>query len=391
MVGFRIGDITAGQSGGVHRVSARVDHPAGCDTVWFESSEPFGCQPADAFVALAASCALSAGGPIVCREPVSHRLAEGLWRIGRLNQASDPDAPEIQIDAPRRIGAENTPPGPIRAALFTAGVDSYHTAMDPSLRTDALFAVLGGDIAVDNRTQADSLLPRWRRAADELGKRLIVVRTNARELIDRFARWESIYTIGLAAAGHLFQGRIGVLYASASMAWRDMSWPPQDPVVVPLLGSESLWLGFHGAEHSRQAKIRAVAGLPLVQQTLQVCIDNPTNPGNCSRCEKCVRTMLGLMAEGRLGEFSTFGPMPEPAYVRALRFHMDRELSFMRELETVLRSRPDCRPWADALRHAVRRCEGRTFSRRWRRWILGERAGGSTRRSPDGRALPPHV
>lgn len=389
MDGFRICDIIVTRAGAEHRVSARVEHPAGSDTVWYESSEPFGPQPADAFVTLAVACALSAGGPVVCREPVSHRLAEGLWRIGRLNQASDPDSPEIVIDAPRRLGDENPAPGPIRAALFTAGVDSYHTAMDPSLRIDALFSVLGGDITVGNRVQAESLLPRWRRAADELGKRLIVVRTNARELIDRFARWESIYTLGLAAAGHLFQGRIGVLYSSASLAWRDMSWPPQDPVVIPLLSSESLWLGFHGAEHSRQAKIRAVAGVPLVQQTLQVCIDDPRTPGNCSRCEKCVRTMLGLLAEGRLGDFSTFGPLPEPSYVRALRFHLDRELAFMRELESALRVRPDCRPWADALRHAVRRCEGRTFSRRWRRWLFGERTGGRTRRSPYGGALPP--
>ena len=62
----------------------------------------------------------------------------------------------------------------------------------------------------------------------------------------------------------------------------------------------------HGLEMSRFAKTAIVAEWPLALDHVNVCISPESDGENCGHCEKCLRTMLALIALGKLHVTAAF-------------------------------------------------------------------------------------
>ncbi|MEX2375596.1 MAG: hypothetical protein WD942_08445, partial [Dehalococcoidia bacterium] len=67
-----------------------------------------------------------------------------------------------------------------------------------------------------------------------------------------------------------------------------------DPVLLPLLSTDTITLLLTGGEFRRVDKTKQVADVEASWDALDVCVSHTSADSNCSRCEKCVRTLATL-------------------------------------------------------------------------------------------------
>jgi hypothetical protein len=78
------------------------------------------------------------------------------------------------------------------------------------------------------------------------------------------------------------------------------------PVLDPNFSSAELQLQHTGHIFSRLDKVRLIADWDCAIENIRVCTENLPGRLNCERCEKCVRTMLELLAVGKLSRTPAF-------------------------------------------------------------------------------------
>lgn len=142
--------------------------------------------------------------------------------------------------------------------------------------------------------------------ATTLGIPLIRVRSNTDSFYD--TPFAQTHTLRNASVALMLQGRASrFLYASGYpyqnigvRLTKDIACI--DPILLPLLSTETLSCVSAGAGYSRVDKTRLICDWPLVRENLDVCVvDFP----NCSKCYKCARTLLTLDVLGQLRAFSS--------------------------------------------------------------------------------------
>ena len=116
------------------------------------------------------------------------------------------------------------------------------------------------------------------------------------------------HTLRNASVALALQGRAsGFLYGSG-FPYESISVKPTkdtayfDPILLPLLSTESLVCTSAGAAYSRAEKTRLICDSKLAQQHLDVCV---VSFPNCSGCWKCARTLLTLDVLGQVEAFSS--------------------------------------------------------------------------------------
>ena len=77
-----------------------------------------------------------------------------------------------------------------------------------------------------------------------------------------------------------------------------------DPMLLPLLSTESLNFISDGAQYTRTEKILRIVDYEPVQRYLNVCVHDRESHENCSECSKCCRTLMTLNSIGKLEDFS---------------------------------------------------------------------------------------
>jgi hypothetical protein len=140
-----------------------------------------------------------------------------------------------------------------------------------------------------------------------LGKRLIEVETNARELLDPYGNWGT-HTHGsaLASVAHALSGVVRKAYIPSSFDRGERFAWGSHPLLDPLWSSEALEVVHDDTTVTRFHKTATIAGSNVALAHLRVCWENRDNAYNCGRCEKCVRTMLTLRLAGALDRCPTF-------------------------------------------------------------------------------------
>jgi hypothetical protein len=148
-----------------------------------------------------------------------------------------------------------------------------------------------------------------RPVADRLGKPFIKVDSNLDEVIGM--DFQLTHTVRNAVVALLMQKGIGkFLYASSYsfkktrvQPWHDMA--VLDPIVLPLVSTESLECIASGGQHTRVEKTICVSKMEASREYLDVCV-HPQDADkviNCSRCWKCLRTALTISVLGRLDDY----------------------------------------------------------------------------------------
>lgn len=398
------------------RLGADVTYASGTpegETLWFEAPaalEGALVSTGDPWLVLLAPLAMTLGEELEVEAPVDPGLVQGVRRAAavwegwfpelrvpgldvRTDGAAPPGRPHVgdrerpptsrgtrdgtSAAAPARPA--DAPTGGRTAALFSGGVDSFFTVLrhqeghhtdddGPRAEISDLLTLGGADVAVGDTGTLDALVDHLRPVAEELGKRLVFVTTNARETRWRSADWTRLSHGALLAAAGLALGRRWdrvLIPSSLPLVRSQLPWGSH-PFVDPLFSTAGTRIEDDGARFPRTEKTARVAGSELALRTLRVCwVDGAV--GNCGRCGKCQRTMATLEVVGALdacpafpsGSFSLEGLARLRVEAAAEARMLGRAATFARQ-----RGRPDV---ARALDEAVRGSFRRQGMVRWAR------------------------
>ena len=195
---------------------------------------------------------------------------------------------------------------PASALCFSGGVDSFYT-LHTGPRPDFLVAIHGFDIPLPDRVRMAGLQRTVSAAADSVGARPIIIRTNLREhpVSGRPKLWERSHGGALAGVGHVLGSNISRLLISSTYSINpNKQWGSS--VHTDHLFSSSVLEIVHYGTAPREEKIEAILTHPMVRDHLRVCWENRKPEGNCSRCPKCLLVMVHLSEYGVLEEFAVF-------------------------------------------------------------------------------------
>ena len=139
---------------------------------------------------------------------------------------------------------------------------------------------------------------------------LIPVLTNTRLLIGDYDCWTSVgFGAANVSVAHALSRRFSrVLFASDG---NGVDAPPgaSHPLLDQYFSTAAVQVWHEQAGWSRIDKLRLLAEWPPALRVVQPCHRVQVLPEgqlNCGHCEKCIRTMLGLLALGKLEESEAF-------------------------------------------------------------------------------------
>jgi hypothetical protein len=279
-----------------------------------------------------------------------------------------------------------TPRAPRRtAAYLSGGVDSLATLRTnreayplehPDAIREAIFVrglygndhLADGELRPERARDYDQSIQRLQTFAARVHLDLAVLTTNARQL---YPDWPAYRDIGwgavLVAQAHALSARCTDVQISSSGL--PLPIPPHGshPLLDGLYSTAALQAAYPLPFRSRFEKLALLADWPTGLQVLDVCFRDHAPDGrplNCGACSKCMRTMLGLLALGRLAETPTF-PQDDLTAQQVLHMPMpgDLQLAYLAatlpHLETAGRA-----DLAEALRHRIHRWRTRNSLRR---------------------------
>lgn len=211
---------------------------------------------------------------------------------------------------------------------YSGGVDSFSTIVDHYVNeTDVDYKInslfffhLGqyGDISKSETAErARNRYAYCKKATDFMKLPYIYLDTNMFEFYE--PRWEYYAGVFARASAILsLQNVCRRYYVSGVVSftqYAEMQAPINhdlasyaDPIIWPLLSTESCDLVIDGCQYRRIDKIKQIENYEPAQKFLNVCTDcddNHTEASNCGRCGKCLRTLFALDALGILGKFSS--------------------------------------------------------------------------------------
>ncbi len=199
-------------------------------------------------------------------------------------------------------GASSDPGAAGVGAFFSGGLDSLYTAITRGHEITHLIFVLGFDIPLRDQVRAARVLEATRSVAGMLGKPLIEMRTNLREVSDPLAPWYAAYHgAAMGAVAQSLADHLGTVLIPSS--WPVGQGPVQGshPELDHLWSSSRVKVVHDASEADRIEKARVLAAHPGALENLRVCWQNTGSELNCGRCEKCVRTAVNLIAAGAAG------------------------------------------------------------------------------------------
>lgn len=134
-------------------------------------------------------------------------------------------------------------------------------------------------------------------ALADLGRSLLTVRTNIRELWG--INWEHYCGAALASLLCGLSSYVGVGLIGSSDPYDELHGPwGSHPITDPLLSSGIFKIIHDGSGFSRSEKVAMLSEWPQGMKSLRVCWQGSESDRNCGSCEKCVRTRLNFLTAG---------------------------------------------------------------------------------------------
>jgi hypothetical protein len=215
---------------------------------------------------------------------------------------------------------------------FSGGIDSFHTVYrhyelenDPDYKINSfLFLNVGAHGYDGDEMTQDKFENRYeylKQFPEEVGLEFIAVDSNLPDYLE----WghQKIHSI-VGAAGILFLQKKykRYLYASAGLrygeaieyahSYKDVDIGAySDPMLLPLLSTESTELVSDGLSHDRVEKTTQIMDYEPVYRYLNVCVSGDDTHENCSTCSKCCRTLMTLNSLGKLDDVSHLFDVPK--------------------------------------------------------------------------------
>ena len=278
--------------------------------------------------------AMRLGEPLSLSRPVDDALLANAGKLMGIWSTWRRELRAVPLESPTVTASPAADPARF-ASFFTAGVDSFFTALNPGFgQADQapssagagheLLYVVGFDLRLDQPGLFPGRIKRLQETAGELGKPLHILATNLRALDLPGLPWGDVYHgFALGAAGQLLAGRYRRVLIASTFGPRDLSPFGSHPDTDPLMSSAALTFVHHGQELRRSEKFARLVDHDLFLRSLQVCYLSPVG-GNCGRCRKCLLTLGALDLLGKLDRARTFDTARySPAQLRRMKVRVD--------------------------------------------------------------------
>jgi hypothetical protein len=311
------------------RLSCFVEMVGETSELFFEFSEAPPANPSSSgnwiVSALLLSC-MKLGETLVLQEPISPLLFRNLKTIQEIYKAWVPGHSAIEIVAP----LQEQLAGPERVGLlFSRGADSFYSLLKHDHCISELIVLHGFEFPWNEDTRFREHLTSVRSVAEAFNKRVIVVRTNVKDHLERYTHWDFSHGAALASAALCLEGSISKCIIASTCSYAQLHPWGSHPILDPLWSTESLQFLHDGTEALRVDKLRMIADNKLAMKYLRAC-DNESSSGHCGECEKCLRTMVGLHVIGRLADCPAMPHRVDPRVIRRLHLN-EGEAAFFRE------------------------------------------------------------
>jgi hypothetical protein len=229
-----------------------------------------------------------------------------------------------ELGAPPAIESDGlearVPTGDGAVSLLSCGIDSLATlranrtwfppghplAIRSCLLVDLVDDADGNGAAASNPDAAK--VDAARRVCDDVGAGVMLVRTNLWSMDgDGWFFAKSSFGAEFLSSAHCVSGDFRHAYIAASLDAQHPFVPAgSSPLLDPYYSSGHLQVHHHGAYMPRLERTRLVADWPAGLDNIRVCVHEGRGTTNCGTCEKCIRTMLTLVALGKLHESAAF-------------------------------------------------------------------------------------
>jgi hypothetical protein len=283
------------------------------DWLWFRfpvAMEPLLERGVEPFVVALSSLAAAANLPLEVDGPLGERLHAGLteyWAVFHQWKPQDYQPLKLRCGGLR----PESPPGESAATAFSGGVDSFFTLFRhlasqeprPSFRLKYALFVHGFDIPLANERTYHIAADAYERALDDLGVVLIRAATNVRQFV---RRWEYSHGTVLCGTARVLSKGVRRFYVPSSKSYSTLEPWGSDPLLDPLLSSDSFQVIHDGAASTRFDKLYDLKDWPVIRPLLRTCWSRPDGLHNCGQCTNCRRTMAVLASLGVLDLFPTF-------------------------------------------------------------------------------------
>jgi hypothetical protein len=262
---------------------------------------------AEPFLVAALLPAMKLGANIVVQSSVAAHLLRHIDHVQSLACAWWPGYQRVAVRAtPRQITSLNPARGV--GCFFSGGVDSFYSVLTRDDEINDLVFVHGLDMTLKNTPLRAKIAPAIRRAAGELGKPLIEIETNVRDILDPYTNWSGESDgAAMAALGHVLSLQHQLIYLSSGRPYsKRISTGGAHPLLLQLWGTPEIELSKAGRETSRYQKLAYLVNNETAMRWLRVCWEHTNDDYNCCQCAKCLSTMLNLQLLGALDRCRTF-------------------------------------------------------------------------------------
>jgi len=310
------------------RISARILIEDKCQEIWFDAAGVQLTQTANPFLAVTLLAAMATNHTLVVDGPVSPRLLQNVKRIQEIFHCW---AGRFQIVPVEGDAVASSEEPQTVACFFSGGLDSWYTLLKHQQEITHLILVHGFDLNLRDEELRARVGKALRGAAGQMGKQIVEVTTNLRELANRYDNWTFYHGPALASVALLLSPNFKKIYLGSTHDYSSLFPWGSHPLVDHLWSTETTELVHDGCEATRIAKARRVAASEVALSSLRVCWENRDGAYNCGRCEKCLRTMINLLVAGALDRCPTFGRPLDPVSVADLDMTENNTRSFMIE------------------------------------------------------------
>jgi hypothetical protein len=330
--------------------------------ITYTSSAPIALTGMEGTPALTALLlpAMRLGLPLELEAPVSARVLAAAPTFQDIFATWMDGYQRVPVEAVGSVGVD--PAGGASrgvAAFFSGGVDGFHTLKRNLDDVTHLVYLHGFDIESDRIAHRVAVEDAAQRAADDLGRELVVIQTNVRDFSDAYIYWGEYCGAVLGTSAQLLQGTAHKVLVAASNTYADYRPFGTTPLTDPLFSTEWVEVVHDGADAGRFEKVQELASWDLAMRHLRVCWSMHGTSMNCGGCEKCMRTMTALFLAGALHRAPTFPERLDPKRVARARLK-PWDLHHVQENLKVASARglkrtPLMRAWRDCLaRESVR-------------------------------------
>jgi hypothetical protein len=286
--------------------------------IWYRSERALLAEDIDPFLPATLLAAMKLGNELTLSGPVSAALLRSLPRIQDIVHCWWPELRKIEVHAsPRSSRPVAEGQGGV-GTMFTGGVDSFYTLLKHCDEITHLIFVHGFDVPLESMDLRRRVSEQVRSVADALGKHVIEIETNFRQMSDRFLSWMSYFGSALASIALLLAPQLKRVYIPSSNTYAQLYPVGAHPLLDPLWSTEAVDIVHDGCEASRIDKVSALSKSEVALRSLRVCWENRGGAYNCGQCEKCLRTMVSLRIVGALDRCRTFNGVIDLSTVASL-------------------------------------------------------------------------